>query len=788
VRTYCPVVLAALLVALALPAAAGVLIPAGEPEVTNAIAGTVRNGAGVGIANVTVTLYQGESVKATTTTYTNGRYYFLELAAGTYTVRPSYGAMAFSPTHRAVTVPTGNLYADFTGGDATGTISGTVKNSSGAALAGVTVALCLGDAQLTTTTTNAEGRYTFSHVEAGTYYVRPISSTLVFDPVRRSVTIPAGTTAANFVAVEGTGTISGLVKTASGVARAEVTVKLYLGDMLYATTTTNAEGRYTFSPLPPGTYSVRPSGTALTFDPTSRFVTVPPGTTSADFTVGYVIAGNIKTASGAGVSGVTVGLYVGDTLKTTATTNGAGRYYLLNLDAGKYTVKPSLSGKVFSPAYRSVTVPPSNTATDFTAAEQTGPISGTIKTGAGAPLSGVTVTLYVGDTQKATTTTNAEGRYTFEAVVPGTYSVRPSGAGMTFDPAYKLVTVLPGTTSANFVGGYVIAGTIKTAAGTAIANVSVGLYVGDTLKTTTTTNSKGRYYFVTLGVGNYTVKPVLSGKVFSPTQRAVSAPPGNTAADFTGAEQTGTVSGVIKTASGVAVSGLTVYLYLGDTRQTSTVTNAEGRYTFSGLVAGTYSVRPSGTMTFDPAQRLVTVPPGTTTADFTAGYVIAGTIKTVGGTAVANVSVGLYVGDTLKATTTTNTSGRYYFLGLDVGNYTVKPTQTGVTFSPVSRAVVVPLGSTAADFTAASVTYTISGVIKTVGGVACANVNVALYQGDTLKGTVTTNSEGRYTFTGVIAGNYTVRPSYSGVTFDPTYRAVTVGPGTTTANFTAKSV
>ena len=40
--------------------------------------------------------------------------------------------------------------------------------------------------------------------------------------------------------------------------------------------------------------------------------------------------------------------------------------------------------------------------------------------------------------------------------------------------------------------------------------------------------------------------------------------------------------------------------------------------------------------------------------------------------------------------------------------------------------------------------------------------------------TTTTDSQGRYTFTGVADGNYTVTPSLTGYTFTPTSRNVTV--------------
>jgi hypothetical protein len=51
--------------------------------------------------------------------------------------------------------------------------------------------------------------------------------------------------------------------------------------------------------------------------------------------------------------------------------------------------------------------------------------------------------------------------------------------------------------------------------------------------------------------------------------------------------------------------------------------------------------------------------------------------------------------------------------------------------------------------------------------------------------TVTANSFGVYSFTGLKDGSYTVRPTKTGFTYTPASRPVTINGANATANFTA---
>ena len=85
------------------------------------------------------------------------------------------------------------------------------------------------------------------------------------------------------------------------------------------------------------------------------------------------------------------------------------------------------------------------------------------------------------------------------------------------------------------------------------------------------------------------------------------------------------ILGSVKTASGGAIQGVTV-----STTGASATTDANGNYTLSGLVAGTYPVTPSkAEYTFDPVNKAVTVGPEQTGVNFTGtrnSYSISGTV------------------------------------------------------------------------------------------------------------------------------------------------------------------
>ncbi len=209
-----------------------------------------------------------------------------------------------------------------------------------------------------TTTTAADGSYSFSNLNAGTYSVSApatASGKARFTPSPLSVTIAAGATSANNNFGYVTGTISGFtyvdanrnsVKDAGEAGLGGVTVTL--SGAASATTTTAADGSYSFTGLNSGSYSVSAPATAAglaRFTTSPLNITLAAGATSANNNFGYVtgtISGytyfdanrnGVKDAGEAAVPNVPVTLAgVG-----TVTSNASGFYSFSGLSAATYS-------------------------------------------------------------------------------------------------------------------------------------------------------------------------------------------------------------------------------------------------------------------------------------------------------------------------------------------------------------------------------------------------------------------------------------------------------------------
>ncbi len=155
-------------------------------------------------------------------------------------------------------------------------------------------------------------------------------------------------------------TISGRVTDSAGRGVAGATVQT--GDR---SATTDADGFYTLSGLPPGTYTLTATLSSYQITPVSRTVTVSSDVSGQDFSatpLTYRISGRVTDSAGRGVAGATV-----QTGERSATTDADGFYTLSDLPTGDYTLTVSKSGCTIAPAQRTVTVPPDGVNQDFNA-------------------------------------------------------------------------------------------------------------------------------------------------------------------------------------------------------------------------------------------------------------------------------------------------------------------------------------------------------------------------------------------------------------------------------------
>jgi hypothetical protein len=205
-----------------------------------AIHGTVSAG-GAPVSGATVS-YSG----GTTTTGSGGAYSFPGVAPGTYTVT---AAAAGCPTASAsvAVAPGGDTVANFAFAVQLGTISGFVRRHlDNQPISGATVSF---SGRVTTTTST--GSYKFANVTPGIYTVK--SSAKGFVTASQSVTVGSGATASLNFSLLAVGYVDGYVKTGTGAAFANATVRVYSGTSVLSTVAANASGYYKSGVLAPGT-------------------------------------------------------------------------------------------------------------------------------------------------------------------------------------------------------------------------------------------------------------------------------------------------------------------------------------------------------------------------------------------------------------------------------------------------------------------------------------------------------------------------------------------------------
>jgi hypothetical protein len=690
----------------------------------------------VGINGVTVELLDnGGNVVAAQATSIDGGYTFVNLPAGSYSVRVVAAALpaGLAPTYDLDGIGSANLAAaSLAGGQnrtdvdfgyrGTGSIGDRlwvdfnndgIQDVGEAGLNGVTVSLLDGGGNVVgSQVTVGDGNYTFGNLPGGAYAVRVEAATL---PPGLSPSYDLdGIGTANFAVValvggenrtdvdfgyRGVGSIGDRLwldfdadgtqdSGETGINNVTVSLLDENGNVL-ATRVTSGDGNYTFDNLPSSHYSVRveaatlPAGLAPSYDldgiSSVNFtdVMVGPGQNRVDVDFGYKGIGNI-----------------GDRIWLDEDGNGA---------------------------------------------------QGVSEFG----LNGVTLELLdnVGNVV-ATTSTSTNGNYSFNNLPLGTYSVRvvsstlPAGLAQTYDldglatPHVATTTLTLAQAERDDVDfGYRGTGSIgdrlwidtngngvQDSGEIGLNGVTVSLLNGSNVVLfTAITSGNGNYTFTNLAAGNYSVRVEALTLPAGLTQTYDLDGTGTAniaAAPLTGGQNridvdfgyrgTGSIGDRVwidSDGDGVqdlletGVNGVTVNLLDGGGNVIATaVTAGDGLYQFQNLVAGTYSVQvvtstlPAGlTQTFDldglATPNKTTVALAANQSNFNVDFGYRGTasvgdrvwndvdgdgVQDSGELGISGVDVVLRNGSgNVVAVATTNSNGNYLFSNLLSGNYTV---------------------------------------------------------------------------------------------------------------------
>jgi uncharacterized repeat protein (TIGR01451 family) len=785
-----------------------------------------------------------------------------------------------------------------------------VRQAGETAIAGVTVTLsgttllggdiCALRAAATpalscTVVTAADGSYSFGDVPAGTYSLIETQPAQYGDG-RESAGTPAGTVnnasfgtsaATNGVTaialgagVSGTGYnfgerafgISGRVyrdPQRDGVDGGEpgiagVTIRLLQGGTLVATTTTAADGSYSFPGLTLGAYTVQeeqPLGYGSSTPDSVAVTLAGAAVTGINFgdTVSTLAGlvyfdGNndgVRQAGERGISGVTVALTGSDAagapVSRTLITDANGAFLFGDLLSGSYTLTEtqptayldgidsagSAGGTISNDAISAILLGGGVDAVDYRFGELGQTLAGRVYVdtdlnGTRGPndpgIAGVTITLQRPDgTVVATTTTAADGTYSFPNLDFADYVVvETQPAGYT-DAAENPSNRVPVTVGAGAIApinfgerGQSLGGVVYFDAnlnGTrdqgepGIGGVTVTLQRGDgSLVGTTTTAADGSYGFTGLPLGTYLVIETQPAGYTSAPENAsnqASATIGaGTVAPVNFGERGPSLGGAVYLDNNLngtrdtgepGIGGVTITLQTTGGTATGVTTTAasDGTYQFPNVQPGAYVVvetQPAGyTDAPENSTNRATVTVIATGAPPTnfgeRGLSLSGAVyldtnrngtHDTGETGIGNVTIALQRPDgTVVATTVTAADGSYTFLGLATGDYVVVETQpagygdAAENASNRATATVTGTASPIVNFgerigSIAGLVYNdsnnngrrdtteppLSGVTLTLTGTDA--------NGAAVTQTAVTGSAGTFLFTGLVGGTYTI--------------------------------
>jgi protocatechuate 3,4-dioxygenase beta subunit len=407
-------------------------------------------------------------------------------------------------------------------------------------------------------------------------------------------------------------------------------------------------------------------------------------------------------------------------------------------------------------------------------------------------------------------TTAKDGSYRFDALLPGTYTIteaEQSGWIRTapLEGSYSVVLVDADVTGKDFGnhGSWSISGAsfndlngngVRDGDDAALGNWNIQIAKDGSIINATTTGQDGSYAFKNLAPGKYTVSEVVQDGW---TQ---TLPQGSYSIDLLDADVSGkdfgnkgnlSITGKkFYDANGNGVQdedepglpGQEVKLAENGKELASVTTGADGSYTFSNLVPGTYEVD-------DPIQVIVTTQVHlVVNVPAVSPNIISGMkfndlngngVKDTGEPGVANWEIDLvYVvpgpaTDILLAQASTDANGAYRFVNVPPGNYEIKELarQGWTATTPTVRTVHIPGSSSNQDFGNKLATQPSMGSIfglkfndlngngvKDSGEPGISGWTIELKNATTLVVISTTNtgSDGSYAFLNITPANYVV--------------------------------
>ncbi|WP_158616624.1 beta-sandwich domain-containing protein [Corallococcus sp. CA054B] len=617
-----------------------------------------------------------------------------------------------------------------------GRVSGQVVLDDAAPPEGITVTVQGTELEATTDT---EGRFTLVDVTPGAHTL--IVRKPLYREASEAVAVKAReTTSATLTLQRERGGLTGTVQLEGGASAEGLTVAL---TGTSHQTQTDAQGHFVFTALPTGSYTVEVL--KETYAPVQETVEVAVDA-QASVTLSLqrergTVAGTLQLEGGGSAGGIAV-LLVGTDFSTV--TDAEGHFTFTGVPTGTYTLRAQHAGYVQHEQQVEVKTATEASVTQ-TLSRERGSVAGTFQLEGVASAGNIAVLLV--DTSFSTQT-NAQGQFSLTGVPTGTYTLRAQLNA--YVPYEQQVEIRAGaqtsvTQTLSRERGSV-AGTLLLEGGADARDIAVQLVGTDH---SALTDSEGHFTFTEVLTGMYTLRVRRDG--YDPYQQTVEVRANaQTSISQTLTRERGTVVGLFQLEGGGSAADIAVQL-VGT--EHATVTDAEGRFTLTGVITGTYPLRASrdGYAQYEQQVEVRANAQSSVSQTLTRERgTVAGTVLLEGGVGVANIEVALVDTD---FTTQTNDQGAFALTGIPTGTYTLRARRD--TYLPYEQQVEVRAN---AQTSVSGLLYRergdVTGRVVLEDGESAANLTV-IADGPERMGT-TTDAEGRFSMPGLLTGAYTV--------------------------------
>ena len=743
------------------------------------ISGTATLGSPTGNAGIAVTV-KGTSVVALTDDA--GAYLLRNVPVGASTVRASAPGYRLSSTdvtvtYNAAATATALVLSPLT---APGSVAGLVR-LTGATVSGLVVTLA---GQMTATaTTDATGAYSFTNVKAGTYVVTAVAPSTAEGLQSMQITVGTSFTAVPDLVLTPVGTILGTATLGGSTGNSGIAV---VAQGTGAVAITDDSGSYTLRNVPIGARTITASlpgystATASNVQVAYGSTTRPSALTLSRASGTGAITGTVKL-TGASAAGLSIAL--GGAVSASGTTDSNGTYSFTSLAAGTYTITAIVGSTIEGLQSTTVSVARNAVAAPDLVFTPLGSINGVATLGTSTGNAGIAVTV---QGTSSVALTNDVGAYVLRNIPVGSQAVVASYPGYVSATAANVSVAYGGTVTAPNLallpnpnpgapGG--IQGTVHVsglaASGVAATLIGAGLSVA-------ATDATGKYTFVNLADGNYTISVTIASTTEQTQSASVTVAGGVATVPDLAFTAEGTIIGrvTIGTASGnigisVAIPGTSLTALTDDSGNFTLTHVPAGTRTIVASLAGYASVSATATVTYSATT--------TVSAMSLARTVLPGGVRgsiTVTGAPTLTGLARITVSGPASAAGTIDATGAYSFTGLPDGTYNVAAVVASTAESLLTTSVAVSGGMAVASTLAFTGVGSITGV-ATLSAVGSPGITVSAVGAGSV---ALTGAGGTFTLKNVPVGLWTLTGSASGYTpasvpnVQVTYASTTTSP------------